>query len=324
MHRPRHPALVDEGGVDDDVPVLEADLVHVLALVVVHGAVAAGSLAHPPARVLGRGGGRGRAAGVGDGALGPPGVSCPAPATPPVVTIALAIAIGWLGILAVALRRSSVVVLLLLLLLLLLILPLLLLLLLQHCLLSLTSLLLLCFVHLLLLYLLLVQLLLLLVILLLLLLLLGRVAVGRGHAAGVAAAAAAAAVAAVARAAGGGPALGLVGGAVVGGGVALAAPGARAAGGGLQLLGRLLGRLVLLLLLLLLLLLSAVLAVAHLGHLVRPPELLSLRTLHHVLASALQTPLLLLVILDALHVVVGDVADHLGVGLGRASPTVQT
>ena len=41
VHRPGHPALVDEGGVDDDVSVPEADLVAVLALVVVHGLVAA-------------------------------------------------------------------------------------------------------------------------------------------------------------------------------------------------------------------------------------------------------------------------------------------
>ena len=41
MHRPRHPAFVYEGRVDDDVAVAEADLVAVLALVVVHGLVAA-------------------------------------------------------------------------------------------------------------------------------------------------------------------------------------------------------------------------------------------------------------------------------------------
>ena len=41
MHRSRHPAFVDERCVDDDVPVPEADLVAVLALVVVHRLVAA-------------------------------------------------------------------------------------------------------------------------------------------------------------------------------------------------------------------------------------------------------------------------------------------
>ena len=41
MHRSRHPALIDERCVDDDVPVPEADLVTVLALVVVHRLVAA-------------------------------------------------------------------------------------------------------------------------------------------------------------------------------------------------------------------------------------------------------------------------------------------
>ena len=41
VHCSRHPALVDERCVDDDVPVPEADLVAVLALVVVHRLVAA-------------------------------------------------------------------------------------------------------------------------------------------------------------------------------------------------------------------------------------------------------------------------------------------
>jgi len=44
---PRHPALVNEGGVDDDIPVPEAHLVHVLALVVIHGPVTASSLGDP-------------------------------------------------------------------------------------------------------------------------------------------------------------------------------------------------------------------------------------------------------------------------------------
>jgi len=70
---PRHPALVNEGGVDDDIPVLEGDLVHVLRLVVVHGPVAPGALGHPARGVrrgrldlLGREGG---------GAVGSPGVA---------------------------------------------------------------------------------------------------------------------------------------------------------------------------------------------------------------------------------------------------------
>jgi len=44
---PRHPALVNEGGVDDDIAVLEGDLVHVLGLVVVHCPVAPGALGDP-------------------------------------------------------------------------------------------------------------------------------------------------------------------------------------------------------------------------------------------------------------------------------------
>lgn len=41
MHRARHPTFVDEGCVDYDVPVPEADLITVLTLVVVHSLVAA-------------------------------------------------------------------------------------------------------------------------------------------------------------------------------------------------------------------------------------------------------------------------------------------
>lgn len=41
VHGARHPALVDERSIDDDVTVPEADLVAVLTLIVVHGLVAA-------------------------------------------------------------------------------------------------------------------------------------------------------------------------------------------------------------------------------------------------------------------------------------------
>ena len=69
VHRPRHPALVNEGGVDDDVPVPEAHLVRVLTLIVVHGPVAASPLGDPAAGMT-----RSRCtlltgAGVGDSAL---------------------------------------------------------------------------------------------------------------------------------------------------------------------------------------------------------------------------------------------------------------
>ena len=53
VHRACHPALVNEGGVDDDVPVPEAHLVCVLALVVVHCPVAACSLGDPAAGMTG-------------------------------------------------------------------------------------------------------------------------------------------------------------------------------------------------------------------------------------------------------------------------------
>ena len=71
MDCPCHPTLVDKGGVDNDVPILEADLVHILGLVVVHGPVAPGALRYP-ARGMG---GLGLLARVGGGAVGPPGVS---------------------------------------------------------------------------------------------------------------------------------------------------------------------------------------------------------------------------------------------------------
>jgi len=69
VHRPRHPSLVNEGGVDDDVPVPEAHLVRVLALIVVHGPIAASPLGDPAAGMT-----RSRCtlltgAGVGDSAL---------------------------------------------------------------------------------------------------------------------------------------------------------------------------------------------------------------------------------------------------------------
>ena len=54
MDCPRHPTLVNEGGIDDDVSILEADLVNVLRLVVVHGPVAPGALGYP-ARGVGLG-----------------------------------------------------------------------------------------------------------------------------------------------------------------------------------------------------------------------------------------------------------------------------
>ena len=51
------------------------------------------------------------------------------------------------------------------------------------------------------------------------------------------------------------------------------------------------------------------------------PELLLLRALD-VLSAPLEVPLLLLVLPDPLDVVVGDVADHLRVGLNTGSPSV--
>jgi len=69
VHRPRHPALVNKGGVDDDVPVPEAHLVRVLALVVVHGPVAARPLGDPAAGMTGSWRALLTRAGVGHGAL---------------------------------------------------------------------------------------------------------------------------------------------------------------------------------------------------------------------------------------------------------------
>ena len=102
VHRPRHPALVDEGGVDDDVSVPEADLVAVLALVVVHGLVAAHLLpGYLPARwrlgcpnlgLAGRGleGGRRRL-----GLAGSPWVAL---LLPPVLAVAVGLLpVAWLS-----------------------------------------------------------------------------------------------------------------------------------------------------------------------------------------------------------------------------------
>lgn len=69
VHRACHPALVNEGGVDDDVPVPEAHLVRVLALVVVHGPVAARPLGDPAAGMTGSRGALLTRAGVGHSAL---------------------------------------------------------------------------------------------------------------------------------------------------------------------------------------------------------------------------------------------------------------
>lgn len=340
MHRTRHPTLVYERGIDDDVSVPEADLVTVLALVVVHGLVAAHLLCRrlggpglgwlwpraPPPRLAGGGGLEGRALGLAP----PPGVGLAGVLTcvPVSRTLGRVLRAPTRAILLGGRVRATTQLLLLLPCLLLvqgllarLLLSLLLLGILHLLGLQLLLLLLLLMKKLLLLQLLLLLLLLHQKVLLLLLLILMRVLLWRPSVRRRSLASATRPVR-VRRGHGGGRSRrGLVG-RVVGGGARLSTA---------LLWGRLLlvlwrGLLLLLLVLLLLLLLLLVLLLlllllVRLGRLLVITGLLwhwgrSLESvLRHILPSSLKTALLFLVLLLSLDIVVADVADHFRVCL---------